>query len=211
MAPWPPEPSDVGTTPDNTQFIFPVSSDAWRSWLADHSTDDPESRPGVWLILPKRGSPLPGLTLEDAIDDSLCFGWVDSRPTALDDQRWSVWFTPRLPSTPWSKRSKQRALDLIAAGRMADPGLRTVVTSQKDGTWTRLDRADSLELPGDLVLRLNRDKRARTGWLKLPAKTHRDIVAWIMSATREGTRQERLLRTIDAARRGESPLDLESS
>ncbi|MFM8594934.1 MAG: YdeI/OmpD-associated family protein, partial [Chloroflexota bacterium] len=122
----------------------------------------------------------------------------------------SVWFTPRLPSTPWSKRSKQRALDLIAAGRMADPGLRTVVTSQKDGTWTRLDRADSLELPGDLVLRLNRDKRARAGWLKLPAKTHREIVAWIMSATREGTRQERLLRTIDAARRGESPLDLES-
>lgn len=205
MPPWPPEPGDEGLTPDNIRFIFPTSSDSWRAWLGAHSEDDPAARPGVWLVLPKRGADIPGVTLEHAIDDAICFGWVDSLPTPLDALRWSIWFTPRLPATPWSKRSKQRAQTLIAEGRMAEPGLHTIVIAQKAGVWNRLDRDDSLDLPGDLVLRLNRNAKARTGWLGLSAAEQRSIAIWITNATREGTRQERIRRTIEAAKAGRAP------
>lgn len=82
---------------------------AWRRWLQRHHTRDA----GVWLVIRKKGSPTPGLRLEEAVEEALCFGWIDSRPNRLDDERFKLWLAPRKPRSVWSAINKRRVEELI--------------------------------------------------------------------------------------------------
>lgn len=177
----------------------PDSLDDWRAWLAEHHG----RRDGVWLVTWRVGSGGPRITYEEAVEQALCFGWVDSRPRALDERRTMLWFAPRKPGSGWSRPNKQRVERLLAAGLMAPAGRAVVERAQADGSWALLDAVEDLVVPDDLAAALAAHPPAAEHWDAFPRSVRRGILEWIVQAKRPGTRAERIRETAEKAQRGE--------
>ena len=163
----------------------------WRAWLEEnHATSN-----GVWLVTFKKTSGQPHLGYEASVEEALCFGWVDSKPGKLDDQRSMLYFAPRKPSSGWSRPNKERVERLIAAGLMAPAGLRKIQAAKKDGSWTMLDAVEKLEMPNDLKRALEQYRLARTHWDAFPRSVKRGILEWITQAKKPETRAKRIEET----------------
>jgi uncharacterized protein YdeI (YjbR/CyaY-like superfamily) len=177
----------------------PDSLQDWRAWLAEHHG----RRDGVWLVTWRVGSGGPRITYEEAVEQALCFGWVDSRPRALDERRTMLWFAPRKPGSGWSRPNKQRVERLLAAGLMAPAGRAVVERAQADGSWALLDAVEDLVVPDDLAAALAAHPPAAESWDAFPRSVRRGILEWIVQAKRPGTRAGRIRETAEKAQRGE--------
>jgi uncharacterized protein YdeI (YjbR/CyaY-like superfamily) len=108
-----------------------ASREAWETWLEEHhATSD-----GLWLKLAKKGSGLETVSLAEALDVALCYGWIDSQANSLDDVYWLQRFTPRRPRSKWSKVNRGKVIKLIEEGRMRPAGLREVERAKTEGRW----------------------------------------------------------------------------
>ena len=108
-----------------------ASREAWETWLEEHhATSD-----GVWLKLAKKGSGLETVSLAEALDVALCYGWIDSQADSFDDQHWLLRITPRRPRSEWSKVNRLKVGKLIEEGRMKPAGLREVERAEAEGRW----------------------------------------------------------------------------
>ena len=167
----------------------------WRAWLeANHA-----SAPGVWLVYGKKDGGLPSVTYAEAVEEALCFGWVDSRPNVVDERRYKQLFSPRKPRSPWSKINKRRVERLIAEGRMAPAGLAVVEAARADGSWHAYDAVEELTMPDDLAAALAADERARGHFAAFPPSSKKNILWWIGSAKRPETRARRIAETVRLA------------
>jgi uncharacterized protein YdeI (YjbR/CyaY-like superfamily) len=164
---------------------------AWRKWLGAHHA---ASR-GVWLILVKKAARIPGVTYEEAVEEALCFGWIDSRSKTLDAERYKLRLSPRNPGSIWSQTNKQRIRRLVRAGRMTPAGMSKIAAAKKDGSWTRLEEIDRLEMPRDLLAALAENGEARRNFQAFSASSKKIILFWIVSAKRPQTRQRRISET----------------
>jgi uncharacterized protein YdeI (YjbR/CyaY-like superfamily) len=169
----------------------------WRTWLEEHHA----TAPGVWLIYYKKESGKPRVPYADAVEEALCFGWVDSRPNKLDDERFMQLFSPRKPGSPWSRLNKRRVEKLIEQGDMTAAWLAKVVAAKKDGSWSRLDAVEKLTIPKDLKTALAADVVARTNFMAFSNSSKKNILWWIESAKRPETRQKRIAETVALAAR----------
>ncbi|MEL7059424.1 MAG: YdeI/OmpD-associated family protein [Acidobacteriota bacterium] len=185
------------TPPENA--VQPASSADWRRWLEAHHARDE----GVWLIRFKKSAPRSNLDLETAIEEALCFGWIDSLPRALDDERTMLWFAPRTPGSGWSRINKERVARLEAAGRLAPAGTAKIEAAKADGSWTALDAIETLEVPDDLAAAFERHPGSRAAWDAFPRSARRGILEWISTAKRQATRTRRIDETAELAARGE--------
>ena len=111
-------------------MAFPTAA-AWRAWLADHHA----SASGLWLKIAKKAAPEGTLSYIEALDEALCFGWIDAQTRGLDEDYWLKRFTPRKRGSRWSRINTQKADALIAAGRMQPAGLAEVESAREDGRW----------------------------------------------------------------------------
>jgi uncharacterized protein YdeI (YjbR/CyaY-like superfamily)/tRNA(Arg) A34 adenosine deaminase TadA len=163
--------------PENS--VHPKSRAEWRRWLRKHHTRDT----GLWLITYKKASGKPRMDYEDAMEEALCFGWIDSKVGKLNDERSMLWVAPRKPKTGWSKPNKQRVERLIAGGLMAPAGLAKINAAKKDGSWSALDGVEALEIPPDLRKALAAYKHAAQYFEALP-RTLRKFVSpkWAVGA-----------------------------
>ena len=120
------------TTRKSELPIIPFASrEAWETWLEEHhATSD-----GLWLKLAKKGSGLETVSLAEALDVALCYGWIDSQADSFDDQHWLLRFTPRRPRSKWSKVNRVKVSRLIEDGRMKPAGLREVERAKAEGRW----------------------------------------------------------------------------
>ncbi|MGL4651071.1 MAG: YdeI/OmpD-associated family protein [Caldilineaceae bacterium] len=150
---------------------------------------------GVWLITFKKGTGKPRMEYAVAVEEALCFGWVDSKPGKLDDERSLLWFAPRKKGSGWSRPNKERVERLITEGRMTAAGLAVVETAKADGSWTLLDAVEALEMPEDLVSALESHPQARTNWDDFPPSAKRGILEWIVQAKTAPTRAKRVAET----------------
>lgn len=181
--------------PDNA--IHLRTRKVWRAWLARH-----HERPhGVWLVSFKRETGKPRIEYNDAVEEALAFGWIDSRPAKLDAERSMLYFSPRRPGSAWSQLNKQRVQRLLAAGLMAPAGLAKVEAAQRDGSWKRLDGVDSLEVPADLQAALSACPPAELHWEGFPRSVKRGILEWVGNAKRPDTRRARVAETATLAAR----------
>lgn len=172
--------------------VRPSSRATWRAWLAQqHGT----SR-GVWLVWPKRRSGLPGITLEDAIDQALCFGWIDSRLRPIDHEWSALMFTPRRPRSVWSAQNKRRVSALAERGLMAEAGIRAVERAKRDGSWSTLDAVESLRTPDDLARALAAHPAALRNFQAMSPSAKKGVLWWIESAKRPETRARRITETL---------------
>lgn len=184
---------------DEAPEVQPGDREAWRHWLeTNHATAR-----GVWLISWRPSSGRRNLDYEAAVEEALCFGWVDSRGGRVDEQRTKLYFAPRKPRSGWARPNKERVERLMAAGRMAPPGISAIERAKANGSWTILDAVERLELPDDLRAALEARPPARANWESFPRSARRALLEWIVLAKRDETRARRVDETAAAAQRNE--------
>lgn len=167
----------------------------WRKWLEKNS----EKEKSVWLIIYKKDSGVPSITYKEAVEEALCFGWIDSKPNKRDEQSYYQFFAQRKPKSGWSKVNKLTIEGLISESRMHPTGLAAIERAKQNGTWTLLDEAHSLELPADLQKALRKNKEALVYFNAFPPSVKRGILEWIGSAKTEATRNKRIEETATLA------------
>ncbi|HVL13034.1 MAG TPA: YdeI/OmpD-associated family protein [Gemmata sp.] len=171
--------------------VHPKSRAAWRAWLeANHSRGE-----GVWLVTFKKAAGKPRVEYDEAVEEALCFGWVDSKPAKLDAERSMLWFAPRKAGTGWSKPNKERVARMVAAGRMAPAGLAKVEAAKADGSWEKLDAVERLEVPADLARAFRARPGSRANFDAFPRSVKRGILEWILQAKKPETRARRVEET----------------
>lgn len=172
---------------------------AWREWLdANHG-----SARGVWLVYLKPSSGKATFNYEAAVEEALCFGWVDSRGGRVDDERTRLYFAPRNPRSGWVRPNKERVERLIAQGRMAPAGLAAIERAKANGSWTLLDSVERLEVPDDLAQALEAHPPARTNWDAFPPSARKMMLASLVQARRPETRARKLDEIAVSAQRNE--------
>lgn len=181
------------TAPANS--IHPKSRAEWRVWLEQNHT----RTEGIWLIGYKKGTGKPRFELDEAVEEALCFGWIDSKPNKLDDERSMLWFAPRKPRTGWSRLNKARVERLITQGLIAPAGLAKIEAAKQDGSWNALDAIEALEIPPDLDKALNEYLEAKQNFDTFPRSVKRGILEWIISAKKPETRAKRVAETAQLA------------
>jgi uncharacterized protein YdeI (YjbR/CyaY-like superfamily) len=175
--------------------IHPKSRAEWRRWLETHHSQDN----GVWLISYKKATGKPRMEYDEAVEEALCFGWIDSKPRKLDEERSMLWLAPRKPGTGWSRHNKERVAKLIESGMMAPAGLARVEAAQQDGSWHALDAVEALEIPPDLGRELADAPVAKQYFEAFPRSAKRAILEWIAGAKRPETRAKRIAETVRLA------------
>ncbi len=171
--------------------VHPKSIAAWRVWLAANHTRDT----GIWLVTYKKAAGVPDMSYAESVCEALCFGWVDSKGRALDDVRTMLWFAPRKPGSGWSRPNKKRVEQLIADGRMATPGWAKIEAAKADGSWTKLDAVEALEVPPDLTAVFRTHHGSAANFDAFPRSAKRSILEWIVQAKTEPTRARRVEET----------------
>ena len=171
----------------------------WHAWLeANHA-----SARGVWLVTWRPRSGRVGLDYEAAIEEALCFGWVDSTGGRFDDERGKLYFAPRKPRSGWAATNKVRVARLIAEGRMAPAGLAAIERAKANGSWEVLDSVERAEVPEDLAAALGANPSAAANFAVFPPGARKQMLAWIAFAQRPETRAARIGQVVEAAARNE--------
>ncbi len=180
---------------DTTEQFTPASRAEWRMWLEiNHRT-----KKRIWLVFYKKATSKPSQTYAEAVEEALCFGWIDSLPKKLDFERHMLLFTTRKPKSPWSRLNKTRVEKLIASGLMTAAGLEKIEIAKKNGAWEIYDAAEDLLEPQDLTLMLNANATARANWDGFAPSVRKGILYWLSTAKREETRLKRLLEIVEKA------------
>ncbi|MBP1768779.1 MAG: hypothetical protein H6P98_2894 [Candidatus Aminicenantes bacterium] len=162
---------------------------AWRRWLEAHHDKASE----IWLAYYKKGTGKKSVTYDEALDEALCFGWIDSVVRALDAEKYMQRWTPRKPGSVWSAANKKRLARLTAAGRMHEAGLAKVRQAKRDGSWTTIDAIDrDARTPDELLAALAAQPSAREKFEALSPSQRKLWGWWILSAKRPETKNRRI-------------------
>lgn len=184
---------------DDAQHVHADDRATWRAWLeANHATAR-----GVWLVTWRPRSGRVGLDYEAAVEEALCFGWVDSTAGRVDEERGKLYFAPRKPRSVWAASNKARVQRLIHEERMTPAGLDAIERARANGSWDILDTAERLEVPDDLAAALEIRPPATVNFAAFPASARKMLLGWIAVARRPETRAARITRVADAAARND--------
>jgi len=180
---------------DLLEQVEVTSRAQWRAWLKKHHT----RAEGVWLITYKKAVPEKHVDYASTVEEALCFGWIDSVPRKLDDERKMLYFCPRKPRSVWSKLNKERIEKLIATKRMTAAGLKKIELAKQNGSWTSIDAAEAFEMPPDLQRALKKNKVALKHYEAFPPSARKAILTWVHDAKTDETRKRRIASTVELA------------
>ena len=173
----------------------------WRAWLEEHHA---ASRTALLVIHKSRYRHL-GLTLDEAVEEALCYGWIDGTLRSLDERCFLLRFTPRRRNSPWSIRNIRRVERLRRQGRVAAAGLRAVAEGRAGGAWEAALRSEEPDrVPEELLRALRRRKGAISGYRGLTRSRRKQLIHWLLTAKRDATRASRIA-AIVAEALGSSP------
>jgi uncharacterized protein YdeI (YjbR/CyaY-like superfamily) len=172
-----------GTPVQLTNTLYITDRQEWREWLAEHYATEPD----VWLVYYRKESGKPRLATNDAVEEALCFGWIDSVYKDIDEESFAQRFSPRNPRSPFSPMNKERARRLIEAGRMTQAG-RDKLGASHDHTF------DAFEVPPDIRVALQADPQTWENFKRFPESYKRIRVGWIAGARHRPEEFEKRLR-----------------
>lgn len=171
-----------------TEVFYPKSQTEWRQWL----TENHISKQSVWLVYYTKASDKPSIAWSNAVDEALCFGWIDSRKIKIDEETSHQFFSKRKPKSTWSKINKEKVRQLISNGQMTQAGLDCIEIAKQNGSWTILDDVEELIIPDDLEQAFVKHKGSKDFFLSLSRSTRKMMLASIVFARRPETRQKRI-------------------
>lgn len=173
----------------------------WRAWLAKNYHSDET----IWVAVSKKDAAKPTLSQSEAVDEALCYGWIDGTARSLDENYFLQSFSRRKPKSVWSKINKEKVSRFIKEGRMAQPGLETIATAKDNGYWSILDDVEALVVPADLETALKKNSAANTYFTALSRSDKKQLLQWIVLAQRPETRQKRIQEVAAAAAENKKP------
>lgn len=180
---------------DGIQSVYAKTQDEWRQWLQyNHQTEK-----SVWLIIYKKGSGKSTVYYSEAVDEAICFGWIDSKANKRDNESYYQFFSKRNPKSNWSKVNKAKVAKLLEQGLIAPAGFEAIETAKKNGTWTALDAVEALIIPEDLQRAFEKNIGAFDFFDKFSRSSKRGILEWILNAKKPETRQARIDETVRLA------------
>lgn len=180
----------------------PRSPKAWRAWLAkNHHSDET-----IWIAVSKKDAAKPTLSQSEAVDEALCYGWIDGTARSLDENYFLQSFSRRKPKSVWSKINKEKVARFVKEGRMAQPGMESVATAKANGYWSILDDVEALVIPADLEKELKKKPAAYIYFTALSRSEKKRLLKWIVLAQRPETRQKRVHEIVTAAADGKKPI-----
>lgn len=196
-------PPTCSNHPPTWKFEYPIhhpeSRAQWRAWLqVNHDRER-----GMWLCSWKSTTGRPSCPYPEAVEEALCFGWIDSTAVTLDLERGLQLMTRRKAKSTWTRLNRQRVADLEAKGLVTEAGRRAVVVAQANGFWTILDTVEDLIEPDDLVAALDADPIARSNWNAFPASPRKQMLGWVVLAGKHETRVARISTIVTSASKGE--------
>ena len=172
----------------------------WREWLQNNHTRST----GVWLVFHKKETGQPSIEYEDAVNEALCFGWIDSVIKKIDAEQYARKFTPRNDNSNWSESNKKRVEKLIRSGQMTEIGLAKIEAARKNGQWEKLDRPEiQFEILDELEAALEENIRAKEYFHQLPPTFQRQYIVWITTAKRKETKQKRIRESVELLEKGQ--------
>ena len=170
-----------------------TSREDWRSWLQKNHDSEKE----IWLVYYKKHTGQPRVLYNDAVEEALCFGWIDSIVKTIDDETYMQKFTPRKAKSNWSDSNKKRVARLINSGEMTSAGLTPIETARANGCWDKVIASTrSIEMPAELKEALCANNEAREFFTGLSQSCKRQYMGWIGSAKKPETRQKRTKESI---------------
>ena len=168
--------------------FYAKSAKEWRKWLEKNH----EKEKAVWIIFYKKNSGTPSVSYVEAVEQALCFGWIDSKANKRDDDSYYQYFTKRNPKGKWASTNKARVEILIAQGLMTPSGMDMIDLAKKTGTWDALNDVESVVIPEDFMKALKKNKKALAHWEGFAKSSKMIILYWISEAKRPETRQKRI-------------------
>ena len=196
-------PRSASDHPPTWKFDFPIfhaeRRDQWRAWLSAHHA----TARGVWLCSWRASTGRAACPYPDAVEEAICFGWIDATVNVLDEGRVLQLMTPRKAKSSWTRLNRQRAAAMESAGLMTDAGRRTIEVAQRNGWWTIYDPVEDLVEPAALTAALDATPSARRHWDSFPASAKKAMLWWVVGAARDDTRQRRIDAIVTKAAAGE--------
>ena len=180
---------------DELEHFYAPDRTTWRAWLAaNHATAT-----GVWLIYFKKESGKTRVNYDEAVEEALCFGWIDSVPNKIDDDSYKQLFSPRKPKSNWSALNKTRVERLVTEGVMQPSGLAKVEWAKQTGTWDALNDVEQALVPDDLAAAFAENPPAADNWNAFSNSTRKGILQWLLTAKTAETRARRIAETATLA------------
>jgi len=174
---------------------YPSSREEWRKWLQENHVKEP----AVWLVQYKKGSGIPSISWSEAVDEALCYGWVDSIRKTVGPDQFIQFFSKRKAKSTWSKINKSKIDDLTKKGLMTQAGLDSIALAKQNGSWTILDEVEELTVPDDLEKEFELNPGLEEYYLGLSRSARKMILHRIAMAKLPETRQKRILEVIELA------------
>jgi uncharacterized protein YdeI (YjbR/CyaY-like superfamily) len=197
------EPRTSSDHPSSWKFDLPIfhaeTRAQWRAWLAAHH----DSARGVWLCSWRGRTGRPACAYPEAVEEAICFGWIDATVNVLDDDRALQLMTPRQAKSSWTRLNRRRVAAMEAAGLMTDAGRRAVAIAQQNGYWTLYDSVEDLVEPATLAAALDASPSARQQWDAFPPSAKKAMLWWVVSAAKDDTRHRRIATIVDKAATGQ--------
>lgn len=181
--------------PDDTNSVYAPSRKEWRQWLMKHH----DKEKSVWLLIYHKSSDKPSVYYDEAVEEALCFGWIDSKPNKRDSESYYQFFSRRNPKSNWSKLNRERVERLEKQGQIMPAGQAMIDLAKKTDTWEALVDVENNVIPEDLQKLFDKNKKAYNNFMAFSSSSKRIILEWILNAKRPETRQKRLEQTVALA------------
>ena len=173
---------------NETGTFYPSDRQQWRQWLQENH----DKQQSVWLVYYRIKSGIPTISWSEAVDEALCFGWIDSTKKTIDNEQFIQFFSRRKATSTWSKVNKEKVQRLTEAGLMMQTGFDSIETAQQNGSWSILDDVEELVIPKDLQAAFKKHKGSETYFLGLSRSVRKSMLQWLVLAKRPETRTKRI-------------------
>lgn len=177
-------------------------SDEWRKWLEENHEQDK----GIWVVLQKVKSPNIGIKYNEALDEALCYGWIDGKMTRLDEYEFKQWFSPRRRNSPWSKRNRDKATKLIDEGKMMPSGYKEIEKAKENDRWdAAYSSREPPVMPDEMLEALKKNKAAYENFMAFPNSAKTTYLYWVNDAKRDATKLKRITKVVERSAAGKKP------
>jgi len=165
----------------------------WRAWLRkNHATSD-----GVWMLYYKKHTNKPRISYDDAVEEALCYGWIDSKVRRIDNEKFKQVYTPRNDNSVWSLLNRKRALKMIRAGKMTKAGMKKIEEAKQNGKWqAAYTSRKKSRLPSDLKKALMKNKKAWQHFQAFANSYQNMYIGWVRDSKRKETREKRIKKVV---------------
>jgi uncharacterized protein YdeI (YjbR/CyaY-like superfamily) len=186
---------------NEAETYYPKSQQEWRNWLEKNH----QKEQSIWLVYFKASTKVASLSWNDAVDEALCFGWIDSTKKTIDQERYMQYFSKRKPKSNWSKINKEKVEKLTQSNQMTQAGFDSITIAKQNGSWSSLDEVEALIMPDDLTTELAKHKGAFEYFDSLSISAKKILLYWVISAKRADTKQKRIQEIAENASLGLKP------